>query len=150
MSMTVKQHVDHWVSSSKESRKDMEASIKSKRRTLALFSGHQAIEKVLKALLAAQNLQITHTHKLTSLAFLCGLRLDNSQQAELIEITGFYISTKYSSVKSQFHQLCTPHYTDVWAKIIRKWHSHLLYQVAQARAKVKNGTLAVYPEKTFI
>jgi len=50
--MTIKQHIDHWVNASGESIKDMDASLRSKRRMLALFSGHQAIEKILKALFA--------------------------------------------------------------------------------------------------
>ena len=148
--MTIKQHIDHWVNSSGESLKDMEASIKSKRRSLALFSGHQSIEKILKALLAAQNQQILHTHKLTALAFQCGLKLDHLQQAELTEITGFYIAAKYSSVKSQFHLQCTPQYVDTWAKIVRNWRKHLKKQVLQIRAQVINGTPATYPESTFL
>jgi len=148
--MTVKQHVDHWVTSSGESLKDMEASIVSKRRSLALFSAHQSIEKILKALLAAQNKQIIHTHKLTSLAFLCGLKLDHIQQAELTEITGFYIAAKYSSVKSQFHQQCTPQYVDTWAKITRTWRKYLKKQALQERANVISGTLAAFPENTFL
>ena len=80
----------------------------------------------------------------------CGLKLDHAQQAELIEITGFYIAAKYSSVKSQFHQQCTPQYTDTWAKIIRNWRKHLIHHVAQARASVNNRTPAAHPESTFI
>ena len=67
MSMTLKQHVDHWVNSSEENMKDMSAALRSKRRANALYSGHQALEKILKAVLAAQNKEIAHVHKLLKL-----------------------------------------------------------------------------------
>jgi len=150
MNMTIKQHADHWINASSESIKDMDASLRSKRRMLALFSGHQAIEKILKALLAAQDKQIPHIHKLTILASQCGLRLDAAQQAELAEITGFYIATKYTSVKSQFQQICTPQYVNTWAKIVRNWRRTLKQQTLLARSEAKDKAPAAHPENTFL
>ena len=71
MSKTIKQHVDHWISSSDENIKDMSAALKSKRNVNALYSGHQAIEKILKAILAAQNKEIAHIHRIERLTDLC-------------------------------------------------------------------------------
>ena len=62
MSLTLKQHVDHWVSSSAESLLDMEAAINSKRRMNALYCGHLSVEKMFKALLAARDTQIIGTY----------------------------------------------------------------------------------------
>jgi type II secretory pathway predicted ATPase ExeA len=45
--MTRKQHVDYWLNGSSESIKDMQAAIKSKRRAIAMFCGHLAVEKML-------------------------------------------------------------------------------------------------------
>jgi len=83
MSMTIKQHVDHWINSSDENMKDMSAAIKSKRRENALYSGHQALEKILKAVLAAQNKEIAHIHRIERLTDLCGIIITDVERVEL-------------------------------------------------------------------
>jgi len=83
MSMTIKQHVDHWINSSDENTKDMAAALKSKRRVNALYSGHQALEKILKAVLAAQNKEIAYIHKIEGLADLCGFKLTHPENVFL-------------------------------------------------------------------
>jgi len=149
MSMTLKQHVDHWVNSSEENMKDMSAALKSKRRANALYSGHQAIEKILKAVLAAQNKEIAHVHKLERLAELCGIVMSDKDRLELTRISGFYINTKYSSAKSQFRLSCTPQFTAENATIIRRWHKLLKLQAIQLRASLPDKTPASYPENSF-
>ena len=92
--MTLKQHVDHWISSSDESEKDMRASHKSGRYLNALYCGHQSIEKVFKALLAARNIQIVHIHSVVKLANKCNWSLPPVPLAELVSIDQFYIAAK--------------------------------------------------------
>jgi HEPN domain-containing protein len=149
MSMTIKQHVDHWISSSNENMKDMTASIRSKRRANALYSGHQALEKILKGILAAQNEQIIYIHKIERLAELCGFALTDSNRLELARITGFYITTKYSSAKSKFRESCTPQFTAEQVAIIRKWYRLFKKHALNIRASLPNNTPALYPENTF-
>jgi len=149
MSMTIKQHVDHWINSSDENMRDMSAAIKSKRRENALYSGHQALEKILKAVLAAQNLEIAHIHRIERLTDLCGIIITDIERVELTKITGFYMNTRYSSVKSQFRQSCTPRFTAENASTIRKWHRLFKRYALQLRATLPDRTPAAYPEKTF-
>ena len=54
MSLTAKGQVDYWLKLSKESLLDMRAALRSGRRVNALFCGHLATEKMLKALYAAK------------------------------------------------------------------------------------------------
>jgi len=149
MSMTLKQHVDHWVSSSDQSALDMAAALKSKRRMNALYSGHLALEKIFKALLAAKDIQIEWTHNLVKLAQLCDMTLTPEHIDELNAINRFNIAAKYASVKSQVYVLCTPQYTSDWAKIIRKWRKLLKEQVLKERAALPSNTAASYPENKF-
>jgi len=149
MSMTIKQHVDHWVNSSDENMKDLSAALKSKRRANALYSGHQALEKILKAVLAAQNKEIVHIHKIERLVDLCGFIISDIERLELARITGFYMNTKYSSAKSQFRQSCTPQFTAENVAIIRKWRKLFKKHALALRASLPDRTPAAHPEKSF-
>ena len=71
--MTRKQHVDYWLHGASENMKDMRAAIKSNRRSLAMFCGHLAVEKMLKGLCAVRGVNIQREHKLIKLAKECGL-----------------------------------------------------------------------------
>jgi len=147
MSMTIKQHVDHWLSSSEESLRDMGAALKSGRRMNAMYTGHLAVEKILKALLAAQDEEIIYKHNLVTLAKRCGLTTDMAQEAELITINEFNIAAKYASVKSKIYKRCTQKYTVVWSAIIRKWHKAIKQEVMRLRAALPDRTPASYPAR---
>jgi len=149
MSLTLKQHVDHWINSSEQSLLDMSSALKSKRRMNAIYSGHQSLEKILKALLAARNMRIIHIHRVTQLAVQCGYDLTQEQLHELETIDQFYIAAKYHSTKSKVYSLCTPQYTDIWTKIMRKWQKHIKRQVLKERSQLPNKTAATYPENTY-
>ena len=149
VSMTLKQHVDHWISSSEQSILDMSSALRSKRRMNAIYSGHQSLEKILKALLAARNMRIIHTHKITQLVVRCGYILTTGQLIELETIDQFYIAAKYHSVKSKVYEMCAPEYTDTWTKIIRKWYKYFKQQVRAERALLPNNVPATYPEDVY-
>ncbi|MDR2571440.1 MAG: HEPN domain-containing protein, partial [Oscillospiraceae bacterium] len=78
MSMTVKQHTDSWSKSAYESMVSSRILLKNKRKIEALFFGHLAIEKILKAILAAKNLTIPkgrQGHDLVYLASIAKIQL---------------------------------------------------------------------------
>jgi len=50
MTLTLKKQVDYWLKQSNDSLLDMRAALRSGRRVNALFCGHLALEKMLKAL----------------------------------------------------------------------------------------------------
>ena len=147
MSMTVKQHVDHWVSSSEESLRDMGAALKSGRRMNAMYTGHLAVEKIMKALLAAQDEEIIYKHNLVTLTNRCGLTMNAAQESELVTITEFNIAAKYASVKSKIYKKCTPKYTAAWSSVIRKWHKAIKQEVIRLRAALPDRKPASYPAR---
>jgi len=139
--MTRKQHVDYWLQGAAESLKDMRAAIKSKRRTNAMFCGHLALEKTLKALCAVRNAKIERDHKLLKLAKDSGyiLQLSVAEQQELLTITGFNIEARYDDFKRRFHATCTPQYADHWSKRISYWYKEIKAIVIQERATLPNN-----------
>ena len=72
MGITVKQHVDYWLKGSAENMVDMRSNMKNKRRVMALFCGHLALEKMLKALCAVRNIEVIKEHRLYNLAVKTG------------------------------------------------------------------------------
>jgi len=105
--LTRKQHVDYWIKESSENIKDMNGSIKSDRKINALICGHLVVEKMLKALSAARDVQIRKEHRLWIIAEQNGLwhTLTESQKNDLMEITRFF-SSRYPDYRRRFYNLC--------------------------------------------
>ena len=139
--MTRKQHVDYWLHGAAESMKDMRAAIKSKRRTNAMFCGHLAVEKMLKALCAVRGKKLQREHNLLKLAKEAGLiaALTTAQQNELLTITSFNIEARYDDYKLRFHAVCTPQYVKIWSKKITLWHKYLKKIIVQERTMLPNN-----------
>jgi len=139
--MTRKQHVDYWLQGASESMKDMRASIKSKRRVNAMFCGHLAIEKMLKALCAVRGVEISRDHKLLKLAKDSGYinELSILQQQELLTITSFNISARYDDYKRRFQAICTNQYVNEWARNITAWYKCLKRVILLERATLPNN-----------
>ena len=139
--MTRKQHVDYWLHGAAENMKDMRAALKSKRRTNAMFCGHLAVEKMLKALCAVRGKRIYREHHLLKLAKEAGLivTLTTTQQEELLTITGFNIEARYDDYKLRFQATCTPEYVNIWSKKITVWYKDLKKIIIQERATLPNN-----------
>ena len=139
--MTRKQHVDYWLHGASENMKDMRGAIKSKRRPMAMFCGHLAVEKMLKGLCAVRSIDIQREHKLIKLATISGLIaiLSEEQEDELINITSFNIGARYDDFKMRFHATCTPQYVAEWSKKITAWHKYLKKIILQERALLPNN-----------
>jgi len=114
-----------------------------------MYTGHLSLEKMFKAILAAQDQQIIWTHNLVILANRCGLTLTAEYEAELRVINEFNIAAKYASVKSQIMKRCTPEYTAEWAAIIFKWHKFLKQHAEELRSLIPDRTPAAYPEDLY-
>jgi len=139
--MTKKQHVDYWLHGASENMKDMKSAIKSKRRSIAMFCGHLAIEKMLKGLCAVRDIDIQREHKLIKLANVSGLieTLSEKQEDELINITSFNIEARYDDFKMRFQATCTPQYVAEWSKIITVWYKELKKIIIYERALLPNN-----------
>ena len=140
--MTRKQHVDYWLHSAAENMKDMRAAIKCKRYSNAMFCGHLAIEKILKALCAVRGKKIYREHNLLKLAKESGLIIELTalQQAELLTITGFNIEARYDDYKLRFHKICTLCYVKIWSKKITMWYKDIRNIILMERTLLPNNT----------
>jgi len=139
--MTRKQHVNYWLRGASENMKDMRAAIKSKRRPMAMFCGHLAVEKMLKGLCAVRGIDIKRDHKLLNLAKISGLigNLTEEQEDELINITSFNIEARYDDFKQRFYETCTSQYVAEWSKKVTIWYKYLKKIILEERAALPNN-----------
>ena len=146
MSMTEKQHVDMWLKGSSEAMTSMRLQLKGKQRTFAMFMGHLAIEKALKAVLVCRQVPTEkwargfRGHKLDYLADLAKLQLTADEMTELVTITSFNMNARYDDYKRAFHALCTPRYTSKWSKHINAWYKKIRIIAVEERKKLPNNS----------
>jgi HEPN domain-containing protein len=87
----------------------------------ALFFGHLAVEKLLKALYAHRLGQ--HAPPIHSLLRLCravGLELSKAHEDALITITAFNMEARYPDMKRTFRQKCTALYSEQQLAAVRE------------------------------
>jgi len=78
----------------------------------ALFFGHLAIEKILKALYVIEHKEhAPQLHNLVRLTKESGLEPDEHQIDALIRITTYNIEARYPDIKSAFRKKCTSEFT---------------------------------------
>ncbi|PKL51559.1 MAG: DNA-binding protein [Nitrospira bacterium HGW-Nitrospira-1] len=78
----------------------------------ALFFGHLAVEKILKALYAVRKgEQSPYIHNLVRLAALSDIPLSSGQKMLLIQITDFNLEARYPDEKRSFRKKCTEDFT---------------------------------------
>ena len=78
----------------------------------ALFFGHLALEKALKALYVDNNKEhAPPIHNLQRLAKLAKVALDEDRKKDLLKITSFNIEARYPDIKRSFRKKCTKDFT---------------------------------------
>lgn len=74
----------------------------------ALFFGHLAIEKLLKAAYVLHNKEhAPPIHSLPRLARMAGISLSPEKREQLVQITSFNIEARYPDLKRSFRNKCT-------------------------------------------
>jgi len=101
----------------------------------ALFFGHLAVEKMLKALFVTRQKQhAPPTHNLLRLARAAGLEVDEKTVDKLVTVTAFNIEARYPDFKRSFRQRCTPEYTAEQMAMIKELMQWLKSQIQSAEA----------------
>jgi HEPN domain-containing protein len=122
--------VNHWVETSDDDFNTMLTLFGSKSYHWALFMGHIAIEKLLKAYFVRQNeSHAPFTHNLYRLAELGGLEISEKYADWLLKITTFNINARYDDYKKEFYNLCTVDFTKEWIekiKELQQWIKQIL------------------------
>jgi HEPN domain-containing protein len=97
----------------------------------ALFFGHLALEKMLKALYAARLREhAPPIHSLLRLSKAVGLEPDEARKEALITITAFNIEARYPDMKRSFRMKCTQAYSEQQMAIVREVYEWLRSQMA--------------------
>jgi len=96
----------------------------------ALFFGHLAVEKILKAVYVQNNKEhAPPIHNLHRLGKLTGIYLDRDKIERLILISSFNIEARYPDIKRSFRQKCTKEFTTGQMEIIEgifKWLKEMI------------------------
>jgi len=126
----VEQVVAFWLTEADEALQVADHLVEKADYSYALFFGHLAVEKVLKALYASKTGQhAPPVHNLLRLARAAGIEPDEIRTEALITITAFNIETRYPDMKRTFRQRCTAAFTAhqmTMIKEVLKWLRSLI------------------------
>ena len=121
LQINIDKHIKHWTETSDDDFSTMLVLFKSKKYNWALFMGHIAIEKLLKAYFVKKKKNhAPYTHNLYRLAELCELEISEERAECLFKITTFNINARYDDYKKEFYAMCTADFTKEWIEKIKK------------------------------
>ncbi|WP_028324870.1 HEPN domain-containing protein [Desulfatirhabdium butyrativorans] len=110
--MTKDEHIAYWLAESDKDLVVMHSMFANGHYTWALFVGHLALEKSLKALFAARiDIQVPRVHHLLKIARDCGIMLTGEQEDFLLEVTAYNTKARYPDYKQSFARKATRDYT---------------------------------------
>jgi len=122
--------VTHWIETSDDDFNTMLILFESKSYHWALFMGHIAIEKLLKAFIVKQTKKHAPlTHNLYRLAELGELEISEEHADWLFNITTFNLNARYDDYKKEFYALCSVEFTKEWIdkiKTLQQWIKQML------------------------
>jgi HEPN domain-containing protein len=126
--------IGYWIKSAEYDLASMESVFSSGRYDWALFIGHLAIEKILKALWAKKNFSDTvpmppKTHNLAKLADESNFSCTENEKLLLLEISNFNIATRYPDYKFSFHKKCTKEFSEFYIIRIKELFGCILKQI---------------------
>lgn len=127
--MDIKEIELFWISEAEEALQVADHLIEKGDYSYALFFGHLAIEKLLKALyVVKQNDHAPPIHNLLRLAKLVGIAVPEDKIDVLIEISAFNIETRYPDFKRAFRKKCNVEYAEKQKTAIKEIYQWLQEQ----------------------
>ena len=113
--------VQYWLIEAAEALQVADHLVEKGDHSYALFFGHLAIEKLLKALYTRRlGEHAPPIHNLLRLAKAAGAEPDPSQTEALIAITAFNIESRYPDVQRSFRAKCTLEFTARQMEMIKE------------------------------
>ena len=104
--------INYWVKSSDYDFDAARDLCRSGKYSHALFFGHLAVEKILKALFVKINEDYPpRTHNLLMLSKSINLEIDEIRLNYIIEINAFNMEARYPDEKFEFYKRCTSDFT---------------------------------------
>lgn len=110
--MNQKEIIDYWVTEAKESLNVAKHLFEKEDFSYALFFGHLAVEKIIKALFVKNtDQQVPRSHNLLRLAKEAQIEITEEHKSALIRITAFNLESRYPDYKKEFRKKCTQQFT---------------------------------------
>ena len=119
--LDVAQIVAFWMTEAEEALEVADHLVAKADYSYALFFGHLAVEKALKAQYVLRRKQhAPPLHNLLRLARAAQLEVDETTADKLTTVTAFNLEARYPDFKRTFRQICTPEYTAAQMTIIKE------------------------------
>jgi len=119
--MNQKQIVDYWQAEADESLAVTNHLFEKKDYSYALFFGHLAVEKIIKALYVQNcDQDVPRTHNLLRLTKAAQIETTEQQQRDLIRITAFNLESRYPDYKRNFRKKCTREFSKIEINTIKE------------------------------
>lgn len=123
MTVNIKKLFNYWLSDAEESWSVAESLMEKNKYPEALFFGHLALEKILKAIVVAkQNTHAPPIHNLLELLKKTDVARDNKLIAELRLFSGFYMAGRYDEEKMDFRKKCTKKFSEENLEKMKKYY----------------------------
>ncbi len=123
--MTKKEHIKYWVKTADHDFDAMQGIFEAGKYDWALFVGHLALEKILKAHWVKGNEGSTppKIHDLLKLVNESNLKLNDADKEFLLEVNDFNIEVRYIDYKLDFHKKCTKEFAEEYITKIREHYN---------------------------
>lgn len=110
--MDIEKVKNYWAEEATEALQVAWHLFEKKDYSYALFFGHLAIEKILKAIYVSEKKEhAPYIHNLVKLAEITNIQLTKAQKEKLIEITTFNLESRYPDERRSFRSKCTQDFT---------------------------------------
>ena len=118
------ENVKAWVTSAEDNVSVAGDMYKLRHLNWSLFMWGLAVEKILKAYLLFNDIEVPYTHDLHKLYLLTNLKANEDLIRDLKEITTFNVNARYEETKYDLYKKATKEYTDKYvsrSEDIYKW-----------------------------
>ena len=121
MKFDVEKTVSYWLESAKYDLETAESLFQTRKYPYALFFGHLAMEKLLKALVVRETGEhAPYTHSLPLLASKLTLKIPEEIGRKLAGFMEFYFEARYPEEQKKFYKKCTRGFTEPHLNEIKK------------------------------
>lgn len=121
----VNKTVSYWAEGAQYDLGVATAMLKAKKYPYALFMGHLALEKLLKALVVKETrVHAPFSHSLPYLLERSGIEMPEPMKIRLSEFMEFHLEARYPDSTREFYGKCTKGYTEARLKEVKevfKW-----------------------------
>ncbi|HSN76321.1 MAG TPA: HEPN domain-containing protein [Anaerolineae bacterium] len=133
--LDISQVVAFWTIEAEEALRVAEHLVEKADYSYALFFGHLAVEKILKALYVfRQGQHAPPLHNLVRLARVADLNVDEKAAEKLAIVSAFNLEARYPDFKRSFREICTPDYTAQQMSMIKELMQWLRSQLPSSVA----------------